>query len=509
MTLSVAEIAQESIAQESTEASGATRALLPLWVGAGVYAAFLLGGNRLLIDPDTMWQVTVGQWIIDHHAVPHTDVYSFTMRGQPWISTQWLAQVLFAKAYSIAGWAGPVVLTSAALAATFALFARFLSRRLTDSTTMVFVAGALAVSSPHLLARPHVLVMPFMVMWAIGLIAAADRRTAPSFRLLPLMTLWANLHGGFVFGLALIAPIGLDAVLSADAKARKPLILRWAVFGVAALVASCITPYGWNALLASKKILELGGALSLIMEWRPPDFGSIGALEICLLAGIGLALFRGVTLPPMRILLLLGLLHMALAQWRASELLALIGPLVLATPLAGQIGGNETAGPVPSSMRGLLVASVAIFLSVGTVAYAAVHPFQPHPHGAPAAAVAELKKFNPTHVFNDYDFGGYLIANGVAPFIDGRTELYGEKFFVDQNAAVSLRKPENLFRLLDEYRIDATLLRTPGPANKLLDHMDGWQKVYSDDIATVFIRKADARHTVEPAVDPKTNGSGN
>jgi hypothetical protein len=496
MTLSIAEIAEDS---------SATRGLLPLWVGAGVYALFLLAGNRLLIDPDTMWQITVGQWIIDHRAVPQTDVYSFTMQGQPWISTQWLAQVLFAKAYSIAGWAGPVVLATAAIAATFALLARFLSQRLPESATMVFVAAALALTAPHLLARPHVLVLPFMLMWAIGLTVAADRRAAPSFWLLPLMTLWANLHGGFVFGLVLIAPVGLDAVLSADAKARKPLILRWAAFGIAALIASCITPYGWNALLASKKILELGSALQLIMEWRPPDFGHIGALEICLLAGVGLTLLRGVTLPPMRIVLLLGLVHMALAQWRAADFLALIAPLFLATPLARQIGGHEAAAPVASPIRGLLVASVAIFLMAGTVAYAAVHPFRPHPHGVPAAAVAELKKFNPVHVFNDYDFGGYLIANGVAPFIDGRTELYGEKFFVNQNAAVSLRKPENLFRLLDEYKIDATLLRTQGPANKLLDHIDGWQKVYSDGIATVFIRKADARHTAEPAVDPKTS----
>ena len=76
------------------------RGLLPLWVGVGIYALFLLAGNRLLIDPDTMWQITVGQWILDHRAVPQTDVYSFTMRGQPWISTQWLAQVLYAKAYA-------------------------------------------------------------------------------------------------------------------------------------------------------------------------------------------------------------------------------------------------------------------------------------------------------------------------------------------------------------------------------------------------------------------------
>ena len=82
-------------------------------------------------------------------------------------------------------------------------------------------------------------------------------------------------------------------------------------------------------------------------------------------------------------------------------------------------------------------------------------------------------------MFNDYDFGGYLIANGVAPFIDGRTELYGEKFFVDHNAASGLMQPENLFRLLEEYKIEATLMRTQSAATKLLDHVDDWQKIYS------------------------------
>src|SRR6516165_10997088 len=109
------------------------RALLPLWVAVGSYALFLLAGNRLLIDPDTMWQITVGQWILDHRAVPETDVYSFTMRGQPWISTQWLAQVLFAKAFSLAGWSGPVVLAATSIAATYALLAGCLSRRLSES----------------------------------------------------------------------------------------------------------------------------------------------------------------------------------------------------------------------------------------------------------------------------------------------------------------------------------------------------------------------------------------
>jgi hypothetical protein len=63
--------------------------------------------------------------------------------------------------------------------------------------------------------------------------------------------------------------------------------------------------------------------------------------------------------------------------------------------------------------------------------------------------------------------------------------------------------PENLFRLLDEYQIEATLMRTQSAATKLLDHMDGWQKIYSDDIATIHLRKAGAVHAAEPAIEGK------
>jgi hypothetical protein len=491
-------------ATHTAEAVSPMRGLLPLWVGVGIYAVFVLAGNHLLIDPDTMWQISIGQWIVDHAAVPTTDVYSFTMRGQPWISTQWLAQVAYAAVYAVAGWSGPVVLASVCIAATFALFTRHLARRLSESTTLVFVAAALALTVPHLLARPHVLALPVMMAWVGGLVTAADRRAAPSFWLLPLMILWANLHGGFVLGLALVAPIALDAMWNAEASQRKSLALRWTLFAVTALAASCVTPYGWDSLLASRKILALGEALPLIMEWRPADFSSLGPLEVCLLLGLGLTLYRGISLPPLRIVLLLGMLHMGLSQVRSLETFALLVPLFLAAPLAKQIGAAEAAKPA-GAPRGVLFAGLVVLLSAGTVAYASVARFEPHTRGSPVTAVKELKKLNFSRVFNDYDFGGYLIANGVAPFIDGRTELYGEKFFVDHNAASGLMKPENLFRLLDEYQIEATLMRTQSAATALLDHMDGWHKVYTDDTATIHVRKSGAVHTAEPVVRPVAN----
>src|SRR5262249_40560261 len=158
----------------SAEADRAWRAPLPLAVGVAVYALLVVAGNHLLIDPDSLWQVTLGQWIIDHRAVPQTDVYSFTMAGQPWISTQWLAQALYAEAHAAAGWSGVVVLAALGVATTFALLANMLNRRLNATATLVCLSAALALTMPHLLARPHVLAMPFLVLWMGGPIEAAD-----------------------------------------------------------------------------------------------------------------------------------------------------------------------------------------------------------------------------------------------------------------------------------------------------------------------------------------------
>lgn len=489
-----------TVAGPSVHAAPAAR-LTPVWVGLGVYALFLLVGDRLLNDADTLWQVTIGQWIIDHRAVPEVDVYSFTMRGQPWMSTQWLAQLLYAASYRLAGWSGVVIVAAGAIALTFALVCRFVGRRLGDNAALIAAAAALALMAPHLLARPHVVAMPVMVAFVGGLIDASDRRAAPSLWLLPLIALWANLHGGFVLGLMLIAPIGLDAVLRAEAAARPMLALRWGVFAALALIASWLTPYGWNALLASQKILSLGAALALISEWRPADFAHLGALEVCLLLGLGAALVRGVELPPLRVVLLLGLIHMALSHSRSIEVLALLAPLVLAQPLMSQIGAGPVE-PTPSRApwRGAVIVVLLLATLGGSAAYAAWSHPAPQPANSPADAVRALKAHDAARVFNDYDFGGYLVANGVAPFIDGRTELYGESFVVAHDAATKLDPPQKLFDMLDEYQADATLLRSGSPAAMLLDHVDGWRKIFADDIATVHLRDAAAIHTVSPRV---------
>lgn len=480
----------------------ASIATLPLGVGVGVFGLLLIAGNRLLVDPDTFWQVAIGRWIAENRAVPVTDVFSFTMHGQPWISTQWLAQVMFAQADAVWGWNGIVVLTSLSIALTFGLLARFLNNRLSDVATLILLSLAFVIALPHLLARPHALALPVMVAWVAVMLSASERREAPSLPFVALMALWANLHGSFVFGLMLIAPIALDAVLSAGPRARKQLVMRWATFAFFAVIASFATPYGWNSLFAARNILALGEALTLIREWTPASFATFSPFEGVILAALGLALYKGVTFPPMRIVLLLGLLHMALAHVRNADVFALLTPMMMAAPLAAHFGRRGEIRTAPQSLAFAVLAMAAVGLTAGVPS---IVRYAPAKEIAPELAATALKQTNAQRVFNDYDFGGYLISRGVKTYIDGRTELYGEHFMVQHNRASALQKPAEFFELLDAYKIDATFLRTQTAGAQLLDLVEGWQKVYGDDIAVVHIRKLGARTVMPLEIRPALN----
>ncbi|MBI5264366.1 MAG: hypothetical protein HY852_21420 [Bradyrhizobium sp.] len=473
---------------------GRARGLVPLCVGAAAYLFFLFTGDSLLQDSDSFWQIKIGQWVLDHHAVPQTDFYSFTRFGEPWISSSWLSQVLYAVSYAEWGWAGPVILASLAIAAAAAIFVHLLEPHLELPRAVLLVMAALLLSIHHLLARPHILALPVMVAWVGAMMAASDRCRAPSFLLLPVIALWANLHGGFVLGLALIGPVALEAVWSAERDHRVGLVLHWALFGVCAVVASCFTPYGWNTLLGAAKILNLGELLSLISEWRPADFSSFGAFEAALLALIGFAFYRGVVLSPPRILLLLGFIWMALTHVRSIEAFAFLVPLVLAKPLAGHGETTETADsrgiefPPISYITALAALTIVVAVLASTSIYMGHHRFIFTERQTPVAAVDLLKQREAKRVFNAYEFGGYLISRDVPVFVDGRAELYGEKFVMDFFNAVEARKVDTLLGLLDRYKIDATLLVATAPAAKVLDHVQGWKRLYADGVAVIHVR---------------------
>jgi hypothetical protein len=490
----------------------------PLALGAILFV-WLANANSLLADPDSQWHITIGNWILAHGAVPTVDSFSFTFAGQPWIAKEWLSQLLLALAYDAGGWGGVAVLCAASVAFAFALMMRLLLRDIRPLPALLLTVGAAVMAMPHLLARPHVLAFPVMLIWVASLVRAVEERRAPRPMLLLVMLVWANLHGGFTLGLLLCGAFALEAVLGArDGAERKLLFVAWAKFGIGAGLVACITPYGPESMLVTFRIFNLGDALGSISEWQSPNFHNLPQQELMLLIALYVCLSRGLRLPTLRLLIVLGLVHLFLRYVRNAELLAMLAPLVIAPVLARQWPALKPGAPLPSGSlssgslpsrslpSGSLLAqrlealgrpagrnAIALFVVVGAVYAGFLIRFgdiRPADDTMPAAALDFIREANlQGNVLNHYGFGGFLIKSGIKTFIDGRGELYGGDFIKRYVAIVNLKDQRPLEETLDEFHIDWTLLQKSQPANAVLAHLPNWKRVYGDDTATIFVRQ--------------------
>jgi hypothetical protein len=107
-------------------------------------------------------------------------------------------------------------------------------------------------------------------------------------------------------------------------------------------------------------------------------------------------------------------------------------------------------------------------------------------------------------ILNDYDFGGYLDFVGIPPFIDGRSELYGQAFILRHDRALSLQNLPDFLRLLDDYGIRTTFLAPTTPAVALLDRLPDWRRAYADETAVVHTRRCIFPQTTGRICEPST-----
>jgi hypothetical protein len=407
----------------------------PTLTGLGIAAVVLaLFFNAILRSGWVTFQtidesVARGGWIIANHSVQTVDPFSWWMGGNPWQNSEWLADLLYALAYRSAGWPGTVLLVAIAISATGLIMGLSAARRLGGPLLITLGVGAneLAVFS---CARQQTLALPFMAAWAAGLILARDQKRAPPFWLLICMTVWVNLHGSFIFGLVLIGPFAIEAMMEAPVSARFTVARTWTIFGLAAAAAALFNPYGIDAFTFPFRLMAKPGLLNN-SEWQPLLYLQIDVFLAALIGG-ALLLLR---VSPMRIAIVIALLGMACQHERMAMLLALITPMLLAGPIANVLDQKRMLDwRRAAQIATFTVVTVGAIFGAESLAWRVVRGDGVEAPGVNWGLVfAEMKSaldavpppLRSHRVFNQEDYGPYLIFAGVHPMVDDRVELYG------------------------------------------------------------------------------------
>ncbi|MSO19463.1 MAG: hypothetical protein EXQ56_03230 [Acidobacteria bacterium] len=467
---------------------------------------FLSAGTRTLFrDSDTGWHVRNGEAIIRNSAVPTTDAFSYTHAGREWFAWEWLADIILGGAHLAAGPAG-VALLSALIIALIGWGAWRLALSLGGNLFLATAAllPLLGTTTIHWLARPH------LFSWMIGLsfIAIAERHRrglapARSLYLLPLLScLWANLHGSFLLGTALLLIYAVGEWLRGEVG--RVAGRRFALASLASLLASFINPYGWRVHEHIFAYLQNTYLMDRISEFRSFSFHSPGAIYVelfLLLAAVGtVVLFREGAYGPG--LLSLALLHMSLYSARHLPTYAiLMAPIFVAAisrhletlpRLERALSYSRRVWALDQQVSGAVASGLAVLVMVLLLqapARAGLVGFDPQKFPVRAAEFLARQGTN-NRVFARDSWGGYLIYRfdgQMKVFIDGRSDFYGEDWL--ETCAQVIEVQPGWDRLLDAFAVDTVLL-PPGHAlaSALRLHPD-WRPVYADSVAAVFERK--------------------
>jgi hypothetical protein len=459
--------------------SGLSSLLLLLAVAVGL----LTQADRLLGDPDTQWHIAVGRWIVANGTVPWTDLFSHTFAGQPWIAKEWASQVLLFAAHAGAGWGGVVTLTILVFAATLAMLHAWLSIRVRAVPALAVVLVAFIVLAPHILARPHLLAFPALVIWTIGLVHALERRVAPSPWLLVAMVAWVNLHGSYPIGLVIAGLLAGEGIFGRPRTEWRRQALRWAMFLAAAALAACVTPYGIRPFLVNLGLFGSGESLRYIIEWQPLAFDLRGMMA---LGALALSLFALASHPRrnlFRIAVLLVLGAMMIRHSRFADLFILVAPILVAGPAALRFASLRTEPRPPSRPFDHLVMAA---LGIAALGYAATLAPRPAAQVTPIAALEAARAKGLTGpLYNDYDFGGFLIAEGMRTFIDGRADQIFLGGFMDALERAQTA-PERFAALLSRYGVTWAIVRTKSREAAHLGCLAGWVLLHQDAVASVY-----------------------
>jgi hypothetical protein len=497
---------------------------------------------------DFWWHLRIGQ-IIATEGIPSTNRFAWSVpHDHPYQYGAWLGQWLLYQIWSVGDLPLIAVTRTLLLVGALGLTAavvivRTSSWRLT--TLALLIVGALISSNVAL--RPQ--------LWAWGLFTStlvvltltgrslADRRM---LAILPvLIVLWANLHGSFVLGLALLGLVAVGEtlpIIRQPLRDRRPLAMAlWMTLGVSVVIAA-FHPLGWSVYAYVYTESTNAVARGLISEWQPPVPNNLAGLvcyvSIPVLMVVGVLARKQVVLTDV----LLVVFFTALAVQSARSMLwyaFVVTPIMMqwiaalrvaappaparqrkrtsnkrsrAQPTSAAAPSSAAAGLLAQPARwtrpywGLLTLSLALCVWAQPPFHATLPlPFDPQQHYAPVPGATRLftrdtpvgaATFLRQHpiegrMFTDVGYASYFIwefGTSLPVFIDPRVPLFSELLWEDY-LAISMGQNANAL-LIDTYNVERVVLdRTfQAPLSRVLSFDPHWQREYLDAQTEIYRR---------------------
>ncbi len=455
-----------------------------------------------VIDPDIWWHLKVGDWIVDHFALPHTGILSRTAASRPWVAYSWGYEVLLSKAYAWFGLIGigvyGALLTVAVAFAIYWMLHR-LSGRFWPSVmgASVVCAAFLFDGSP----RPFFFSIALFALTLTLLLEAHRSARIEGLYWLPVVfLLWANLHIQFIYGLFLVGLyVGVNLVQKlASTVGLSPTFLRSPTLPLGKLLilfAACAlaTLAGPNFYHPYQVVFEYSKAkfaYSVIIELQPLSFRYVSQfLELFIAAAGFYAEGWQKKLDPFKLALLAIASVVAFRTMRDGWFICL--------PAAACIADSPTPEE-ETDRRATWFEGAGIAAALAILLLLLLNATNMTQRGLDRAISAEypVNAINflrrnpvPGPLYNNLNWGGFLMwympESPVA--IDGRNDLYGDeldKLFYDSQSAAGSYKTDPYLNESGVVLLDSKL-----PLAKILSIDPRFQLVYQDEIATLYARR--------------------
>ena len=470
------------------------QAMLASLLVVGVFMVLRL----MLVDPDLWWHIKVGEVILSTHHWPMTDPYSFTVAGHPWLAYEWLGEVLFATVSRIGGVQGLdallIVLGSAVILALY-----YLATLRSGNSKAGFVTASvlLILATPSFSLRPQMLGYVFLILTIVCLELFRQGKRGALWFLPVIMLLWENTHGSWIIGLGAILVYWMSGLLDfhiGEIQSRQWSIeerTRLSFTFLLCLLVLPITPYGTRIAVSP---FEFAFSLPLnvagIQEWQPMPFNLSGGK-------VFLALLLGFILVQVAFRIRWSLAELSLFLFGTMMACLHLRFLLVFVPFFAPLMGTIVAQWMPSYDRSkdkwVLNAGLMALVAAGLIYY---FPSRPElersvAHQFPVKGIAYLDQHPvPGPMFNTYGFGGYLVwSRGPKHkvFIDGRGDVYERGGVLSDYLYISGIKPGAL-AVLDSYGVQSCFLEHDEALTTLLSASPKWQRVYTDDVSSLFVR---------------------